>query len=86
MANKPDIRVGVELYNVGIQLLSRRIVTVFIMQGLYHAGGIAHIGACCTVAHLVPRPLPLLGAATAEKEVIVDFIVGGSTIAIKNSG
>jgi hypothetical protein len=59
---------------------------VFIHKRLNDTGIVAGIGACGTIADLVPSPLPLLRAAAAEEEVVVELIVGCRPIAIKHCG
>lgn len=86
VAGDPDLRVGVNFRDVGVQLARCLVVSVLLAQRSRNTGIVARVGAGRAIADLVPGPRPLLRATAAEEEVVVDFVVGGGPIPVKNSG
>lgn len=86
VARQPHVRVGIELCDVGVELASCLVVAVLVAQGLHDARVVARVCAGSTVANLMPGPGSLLGAATAEEQIVVDLVVGRRTVAIENRG
>lgn len=84
MACEPNVGIWILLSDVGVELASRGIVTVLLLQRRPYARVVAGIRARGTVADLVPRPLPLLSAAAAEEQVVVNLVVGCCALAVKD--
>ena len=86
VAREPDVGIRVELGDVGVELTRGLVVAALLPQRLHDARVVAGVGARRAVAHLVPGPGALLGAAAAEEEVVVDLVVGGRAISVKHGG
>lgn len=86
MARQPDNGVGIELRDVRIQFASSRVVSILVAQSPGNAGVVAGVGARCAVTDLVPGPLSLLSAAATEEQVVVNLVVRGGTVPVKDSG
>ena len=71
MAYHPDVGMGIELGDVGVQIHGGSIISVFPPQRLHETGLVAGVSARIAVADLSPEVLATLSAAAAEKEVVV---------------
>jgi hypothetical protein len=77
--------VGIEFGDVGIELACRSIVAMLAVECGSNAGVIARVSVGSTVADLMPGPLPLLGTTTTEEQVVVDLVIRGRPVTVKNS-
>ena len=77
MANEPNVSVRVNLGNIAVNFLGSIVVAVLVLQRLDNAGRIALEGRSLAVTDLMPGVLPALATATAEEQVVVDFVVCG---------
>ena len=84
MTRKPDIRVGVDFCDVSVKLGGGLIVPIFLSQSPNEAGLVAGEGGGGAVADLFPKVVASLSAAAAEKEVVVDLILGGGAGAVED--
>lgn len=86
MATEPDIGVRVEFGDVPVELRGGLVVVVLSSQGFDEAGLVAGEGGGRTVTDLFPEVVAPLGAAAAEEEVIIDFVLCGGAGPIEDCG
>ncbi len=67
MPRKPDVRLGVDFRHVGKKLSGCAVISMLLVKRLLDASIVARVCTRGAVAYLVPSPLALLGAATAEE-------------------
>lgn len=71
MAHKPNVGISVDLGDIGIEINSCSVISVFVAQSLNETGLVATEGTRITVTDLPPKVLASLGTTAAEKEIVV---------------
>lgn len=84
MACHPDLCIRVQCCHVVVEILGCIVVAVLLAQSCDQTSRVAGVGLGLTVANLSPQILAALPTAAAEKEVVVNFIVGGRLGSVKH--
>lgn len=84
MACKPDVGGGIKFRDVAIEFCGGLVVSIFSRQGADETSLITCECGRRAVTDLSPEVMAALPTATAEEEIVVDFILCRRTSAIKD--
>lgn len=84
MSYDPDIAVRVEFCHVVVEINRGTVVTGLGLESFDETGRVTRVCACLAIADLTPEVLAALSAATAEEQVIVEFVAGCCAITVEH--
>lgn len=85
MPSQPDICVGVDLSDIGVEINGSSVILVLIIHRLHDASQIGGKRGALTVTDLPPEVRASLATAATEKQVVICLVVGGGASPVKES-
>lgn len=83
MTGQPDIRMGIQLGDIGIQIQRGTVISVFVVHGFNNAGQVGIKSRLLTVADLPPQIGSTLAAAATEEKVVILLVIRRRLNAVK---
>jgi len=86
MSNDPDIGIWIKCGDIVVEVDRGSIVSRLAFEGFDQTSRVAAIGTRLAITYLSPEIWATLGAATTEKQIVVQFVPGRGSVAIKHCG
>lgn len=85
VACEPDVRVGVALCDIVVEITGGEVVVALLSEALDETSRVASISVCHAIAHLLPSVRPTLATAAGAEEIVVQLVVACRFRTIKDS-
>lgn len=85
MACQPDVGLGVDLRDIGIEVDCSLVVSIFIIHSFHYACHVRGENSALAVTDLSPKVGAALAATATEEQIIVELVVCSSACTIKKS-